>query len=46
MSAGNGLYYFINRLSSLCLNVPGSANGTQLNQQPYTGAASQLVLFC
>ncbi len=41
MSAGNGLYYFINRLSGLCLNVPGGASGTQLTQQPYTGAAGQ-----
>ena len=41
MSAGNGLYYFINRLSGLCLDVPGGAAGTQLDQQPYTGAANQ-----
>jgi len=39
MSAGNGLYYFINRLSGLCLNVP--AAGIQLTQQPYTGGANQ-----
>ena len=41
MSAGNGLYYFINRLSGLCLDVPGGASGTQLDQQPYTGGANQ-----
>jgi hypothetical protein len=41
MLAGNGLVYFINRLSGLCLDVPGVAAGTQLDQQPYTGAANQ-----
>ncbi len=40
-SAGNGLYYFVNRLSGLCLDVPSGATGTQLDQQIYTGAASQ-----
>jgi hypothetical protein len=39
--AGNGLYYFVNRLSGLCLDVPGSAAGTQLDQQVYTNGANQ-----
>jgi parallel beta-helix repeat protein len=41
MSAGNGTYYCINRLSGLCLDVPAGAVGTQLDQQPYTGATNQ-----
>jgi hypothetical protein len=41
MSAGNGLYYFLNRHCGLCLDVPGNAAGTQLDQQPYSGAANQ-----
>src|SRR5690348_7714672 len=41
MSAGNGLYYFVNRLSGLCLDVPSSVSGTQLDQQPYSGVANQ-----
>jgi parallel beta-helix repeat protein len=39
--AGNGLYYFVNRLSGLCLDVPPGGLGAQLNQEPYTGDASQ-----
>ena len=43
VSAGNGLYSFINRLSGLYLDVPNgnTAPGTQLDQQPATGAANQ-----
>src|SRR5262249_6317430 len=41
MSAGNGLYYLVNRLSGLCLDVPGANSGAQLDQQPYTGGANQ-----
>lgn len=40
--AGNGLYYFVNRLSGLCLDEPNVIAGTQLDQQPYTGASGQL----
>lgn len=39
--AGNGLYYFVNRLSGLCLDVPDVASGTQLDQQSYNGGANQ-----
>lgn len=41
MSAGNGSYYFINRLSSLCLALPSGVAGARLEQQIYTGAANQ-----
>jgi parallel beta-helix repeat protein len=39
--AGDGLYYFVNRLSGLCLDVAAGGSGTQLDQQPYAGTASQ-----
>jgi hypothetical protein len=41
MLAGNGLYYFLNRHSGLCLDVPGGISGAQLDQQPYIGGANQ-----
>ncbi len=41
MSAGNGSYYFINRLSGLCLDVPNGLAGAVLDQRIYTGAANQ-----
>ena len=39
--AGNGLYYFINRLSGLSLDKPAVSSGTQLDQQPYSGSPNQ-----
>jgi hypothetical protein len=39
--AGNGLYYFVNRLSGLCLGLPITATGAQLDQEVYTGGAHQ-----
>ncbi len=41
MSAGNGLNCLINRHSGLALDVPSILPGTQLDQQPYSGAAGQ-----
>jgi len=40
-AAGNGLYYFVNRLSGLCLGLPITATGAQLDQEVYTGGAHQ-----
>ena len=39
--AGDGLYYFVNRLSGLCLDLPRSATGAQLDQQVYADSARQ-----
>jgi hypothetical protein len=41
MSAGNGLYYFVNRLSGLCLDVSSGTNGAKLDQQVYNSSANQ-----
>jgi hypothetical protein len=45
MSAGNGLWYLLNRRSGLCLNVPDATAGTQLDQQPYIGGANQQFML-
>ena len=41
LSAGNGFYYLVNRLSGLYLDVPNTSAGTQLDQQPPGGGASE-----
>jgi len=41
MSAGNGSYYFINRLSGLCLDIPSGTAGARLDQRNYSGGANQ-----
>ena len=41
MAEGNGLYYFVNRQSGHCLEVPVTATGAQLDQQVYSGGAHQ-----
>jgi len=40
-TAGNELYYFVNRLSGLALGLPVTATGAQLDQEVYSGAAHQ-----
>jgi hypothetical protein len=41
MSAGNGYYYFVNRLSGSCLDVPSGLANAQLDQRNYVDAANQ-----
>ena len=41
VSAGNGCYQFINRLSGLSLDAAGTAPGTRLIQQSFSGGPSQ-----